>query len=91
MIQVVQQHHSPQTNGGVTEVQHAKTASQTSLGPSATPADYRRRCAGAVFRDKPWYYGRMTRETADNLLNAYGADGDFLVRDSESNVSTSYS
>lgn len=38
--------------------------------------------------DKPWYYGSITRYVCDNLLNQHGHDGDFLIRDSETNVST---
>lgn len=37
--------------------------------------------------DKPWYYGNIARYVCDNLLNQHGHDGDFLIRDSESNVS----
>ncbi|XP_063930856.1 SH2/SH3 adapter protein dreadlocks-like [Zophobas morio] len=37
--------------------------------------------------DKPWYYGSITRYMCDNLLNQRGHDGDFLIRDSETNVS----
>ncbi|XP_049823008.1 cytoplasmic protein NCK1 [Aethina tumida] len=36
--------------------------------------------------DKPWYYGSITRNVCDNLLNQKGHDGDFLIRDSETNV-----
>lgn len=36
---------------------------------------------------KPWYYGSITRAQCDNLLNTHGHDGDFLIRDSETNVS----
>ncbi|XP_060518064.1 cytoplasmic protein NCK1 isoform X2 [Cylas formicarius] len=36
--------------------------------------------------DKPWYYGTITRNQCDNLLNQFGHDGDFLIRDSETNV-----
>ncbi|XP_018575987.1 cytoplasmic protein NCK1 isoform X1 [Anoplophora glabripennis] len=35
--------------------------------------------------DKPWYYGSITRYVCDNLLNQHGHDGDFLIRDSETN------
>ncbi|KAK9709592.1 Variant SH3 domain [Popillia japonica] len=35
---------------------------------------------------KPWYYGNITRNQCDNLLNNHGHDGDFLIRDSETNV-----
>ena len=36
---------------------------------------------------KPWYYGTITRNQCDILLNNNGHDGDFLIRDSETNVS----
>ncbi|KAH1001612.1 cytoplasmic protein NCK1 isoform X1 [Dendroctonus ponderosae] len=36
--------------------------------------------------DKPWYYGPITRNACDSLLNQFGHDGDFLIRDSETNV-----
>lgn len=36
---------------------------------------------------KPWYYGTVTRNQCDSLLNQHGHDGDFLIRDSETNVS----
>lgn len=36
---------------------------------------------------KPWYYGSITRNQCDSLLNQHGHDGDFLIRDSETNVS----
>ncbi|XP_022918787.1 SH2/SH3 adapter protein dreadlocks isoform X1 [Onthophagus taurus] len=35
---------------------------------------------------KPWYYGNITRNHCDTLLNTHGHDGDFLIRDSETNV-----
>lgn len=35
---------------------------------------------------KPWYYGSVTRAQCDSLLNQQGHDGDFLIRDSETNV-----
>ncbi len=37
-------------------------------------------------KEKPWFYGAITRAECDNLLNQYGQDGDFLVRSSETNV-----
>lgn len=36
---------------------------------------------------KLWYYGSITRSQCDALLNQHGHDGDFLIRDSETNVS----
>uniref|UniRef100_A0A914DN58 Uncharacterized protein n=1 Tax=Acrobeloides nanus TaxID=290746 RepID=A0A914DN58_9BILA len=40
---------------------------------------------GSPYDGQPWYYGRLTREQSDHELNARGVEGDFLVRDSESN------
>ena len=38
-------------------------------------------------RGKPWYFGPISRSDCDVLMAEKGQDGDFLVRDSESNVS----
>lgn len=35
---------------------------------------------------EPYYYGKITRNDADTQLNERGEDGDFLLRDSESNI-----
>lgn len=35
---------------------------------------------------KPWYYGAITRNQCDTVLNTHGHDGDYLIRDSETNV-----
>lgn len=37
-----------------------------------------------------WYYGCISRGDCDKLLNEYGQDGDFLIRDSETNVIQSF-
>lgn len=39
---------------------------------------------------KSWYYGAITRNQCDTVLNSHGHDGDYLIRDSETNVSKSY-
>ncbi|XP_017784323.1 PREDICTED: cytoplasmic protein NCK1 isoform X2 [Nicrophorus vespilloides] len=36
--------------------------------------------------NKPWYYGTVTRNQCDSLLNQHGHDGDFLIRVSETNM-----
>ena len=38
----------------------------------------------------PWYYGMISRAECDNGLNERGDDGDFLIRDSETNVTSSF-
>ena len=35
---------------------------------------------------KDWYYGAIKRHDCDEMLNHYGADGDFVIRDSETNA-----
>jgi hypothetical protein len=35
---------------------------------------------------KDWYYGMIKRHECDDMLNLYGVDGDFVIRDSETNV-----
>ncbi|TMW48704.1 hypothetical protein DOY81_006223 [Sarcophaga bullata] len=35
---------------------------------------------------KSWYYGAITRSQCDTVLNQHGHDGDFLIRDSETNM-----
>lgn len=44
--------------------------------------------SGAALQGKPWYYGQISRTQCDSLLNQHGHDGDFLIRDSETNVSS---
>ena len=46
---------------------------------SSTPST-----SGGTMASEPWYYGRISRDEADRLLGR-ALNGDFLVRDSESN------
>jgi hypothetical protein len=41
--------------------------------------------------DRLWYFGSISRGHCDQMLNDFGDDGDFLIRDSETNVSLSIS
>jgi hypothetical protein len=52
---------------------------------SASPPPMQQQLTGP-YATRSWYYGRLTREQSDLLLNSRGIDGDYLVRDSESNV-----
>lgn len=36
--------------------------------------------------DKIWYHGVMSRQQCDQLLNSHADDGDFMIRNSETNV-----
>ena len=42
------------------------------------------------YANKEWYFGLISRQQSEQLLNQRGREGDFLVRDSESNVSFSF-
>jgi len=35
---------------------------------------------------KAWYFGNITRNQCDRMLNEFAIDGDFLIRDSETNL-----
>jgi hypothetical protein len=43
-----------------------------------------------TFANQIWYFGNISRNETNKLLNKYAADGDFLVRDSEREVNFSY-
>uniref|UniRef100_A0A8C9VM35 NCK adaptor protein 2b n=1 Tax=Scleropages formosus TaxID=113540 RepID=A0A8C9VM35_SCLFO len=61
-------------------------------GPGTGPHSPQMRRTGPShtgrFAGKDWYYGSVTRHQAECILNERGVEGDFLVRDSESSVST---
>lgn len=40
-------------------------------------------------KNAAWYYGQISRSECDSLLSEKGIDGDFMIRDSETNVSKS--
>ena len=40
-----------------------------------------------AIKQQPWYFGHITRADCDNILTDKGQDGDFMVRESETNVS----
>ena len=44
--------------------------------------------SGLPLAAKEWYYGPISRSQCDTLLNSRGHDGDYLIRDSETNVSS---
>ncbi|XP_076991042.1 cytoplasmic protein NCK2 [Tamandua tetradactyla] len=61
-------------------------------GPALLPAPgpqvgYSGPAASGRFAGREWYYGNVTRHQAECALNERGAQGDFLIRDSESSPS----
>lgn len=43
-------------------------------------------CNNNSLINQPWYFGSISRGDCDQLLNERAEDGDFLIRDSETNV-----
>jgi len=46
------------------------------------------RNGSAPFAGRDWYFGSITRADCEDLMNQYADNGDFLIRESETNVST---
>jgi len=42
------------------------------------------------FNDRAWYHGSLTRQQCESILRDHGNDGEYLVRNSESKVSSFY-
>ncbi|XP_012719866.2 cytoplasmic protein NCK2a [Fundulus heteroclitus] len=61
------------------------------LLPPATSGSPQNRFVAAArsgrFAGRDWYYGDITRNQAESILNERGEEGDFLIRDSESSPS----
>lgn len=62
--------------------QHEHTKSP--LGASGGSPIIKQRNKGGC--DRPWYIGSITRSDCDRMLNDFAEDGDFVIRDSETNV-----
>lgn len=52
-----------------------------------TSKQYREQTSDLSIQSQPWYFGSISRSECDRMLNENAADGDFLIRDSETNVS----
>ena len=76
------------TNSSCTpQSQSTSSLSNTSsLGLSGVGG--RKQFVSGPLSDKDWYYGKITRLQCEEMLTKYAADGDFIIRDSESTVST---
>ena len=77
-------------NQDTPESQSTSSLSGHSQGASSgTPSVIlaRHRVSGP-FAEKDWYYGAVSRSECEHLLNHHAGNGDFLIRDSETNVST---
>jgi len=66
--------------GGLAGGSHGPRGSGASGGASAT-------AAAPPFSQERWFHGKVGRKDAENVLNMYAADGQFLVRESETKVS----
>lgn len=62
-------------------------SSRTPSGGTSSGVIKTRLNVSGPFADKEWYFGNITRAECEHMLNTCAPDGDFLIRDSESNVS----
>lgn len=89
-----QPHPPPSTNGGShnaevhisqgmgnMSINAAAPAPPSSALPPAPPM-----VSGSEKPQRDWYYGPITRAQCDDILNNRGHEGDFLIRDSETNA-----
>ena len=65
------------------ELSHYLTNDAESCSPTINPQQ------NDDLRTKNWYYGTISRAECDALFTEKGVDGDFLIRDSETNVRVS--
>ncbi|XP_045136544.1 cytoplasmic protein NCK1-like isoform X1 [Portunus trituberculatus] len=87
-------HPAPATNGGAhnAETHLAQGMQGMNINAAAPTPPAPAMSVGSVPQDKShfttrdWYYGPITRAQCDDILNQRGHDGDFLIRDSETNV-----
>lgn len=56
------------------------------LGASGGSPLVKHKNKGSIGSDKPWYVGSITRSECDRMLNDFAEDGDFVIRDSETNA-----
>ncbi|KAL3990152.1 SH3 domain family protein [Acanthocheilonema viteae] len=85
-IEVVDSNPDPNANHFVSSTSERRLkASSSNNGITPTIRNGSSSRLTGPYANQPWYYGRLTRDETDALLNARGVDGDYLVRDSESN------
>uniref|UniRef100_T1IUU8 SH2 domain-containing protein n=1 Tax=Strigamia maritima TaxID=126957 RepID=T1IUU8_STRMM len=71
--------NGPSSDGAMTHVMLANELATMTLGATGGAGQ------GNV-DSQPWYFGNITRSQCDRMLNDFGVDGDFLIRESETNV-----
>ncbi|OZC08295.1 SH3 domain protein [Onchocerca flexuosa] len=85
-IEVVDSNPDPNADHFVSSTSERRLkASSSNNGISSTIRNGSNSRLTGPYANQPWYYGRLSRDESDALLNARGVDGDYLVRDSESN------
>ena len=68
----------PAANGSANNGSSAAGGGGGALSPAADAAQ---------LSSRPWFYGLISRSDCDRLLAERGIDGDYLIRESETNVS----
>ena len=75
-----------QSNSSLSGNSHGACSSRT---PSGVIRNVWQNAPGP-YAGREWYYGSITRAECEHLLNNFAEDGDFVIRDSETNVSIYY-
>lgn len=71
-----------QSNSSLSGNSHGACSSRT---PSGVVRNWQNTSGPYAGRD--WYHGSISRAECENMLNCFAEDGDFIIRDSETNVS----
>lgn len=78
--------NTPYPRGGPDTLDRPLPSSGTSTMQSVSHGNGNGQLERPVLSGKSWYYGAITRNQCDTVLNSHGHDGDYLIRDSETNV-----
>ena len=77
---------SSQSSSSLSVHSHGASSSRTPSGSGGSGGHARYNLTGP-YAHKNWFYGSVTRGQAEHLLNTFARQGDFLIRESETNVS----
>lgn len=90
-VQVVSDDSVGAEGGGASIIQseffklHVSNGSNSS--PSVTSKFPHQPGVDESIKQQSWYFGCISRTQCDTILNEFADDGDYLIRDSETNVS----
>lgn len=75
------------SNSSLSGQSQGASSSRTPSGSGGGGGRARFAISSSPFAQKEWFYGNVTRGQAESMLNSHAANGDFLLRESETSVS----